>query len=248
MMKRPLLSVLVLPWAILAAASAAQAQVSRCADCHLSRQDGPNPSHVEAWARSVHRDVGCERCHDGNAGTFEPISAHQGILTSGNPRSPVHRRNLPATCGACHLGPLTAFQQSRHHQLLEAGRVPAPSCSTCHDDVEGRLLSPKALASECNTCHGPRGSAPRTDRAREVREQYEALRVVRQDLKLADALIKRVEERERRTRLRQAYDALQPALTRAIAAGHKFVYDEMKEHLARTEQRVQQLLTSLANR
>jgi hypothetical protein len=81
-----------------------------------------------------------------------------------------------------------------------------------------------------------------------VREQYEALRVVRQDLKLADALIKRVEERERRTRLRQAYDALQPALTRAIAAGHKFVYDEMKEHLARTEQRVQQLLTSLANR
>jgi hypothetical protein len=240
--------VLVLAWGILAAASAARAQVSRCADCHLSRQDAPNPSHVEAWSRSVHRDVGCERCHDGDSRTFEPIVAHQGILASGNPRSPVHRRNLPATCGACHLGPLTAFEQSRHHQVLQAGTLPAPSCATCHDDVEGLLLSAKALASECNACHGPRGGAPRADRAREVREQYEALRIVRQDLKLADSLIKRVEDRERRTRLRQAYDAVQAPLARAIAAGHKFVYDEMKEYLSRSEQRVQELLTSLANR
>ena len=37
-------------------------------------------------------------------------------------------------------------------------------------------------------------------------------------------------------------------LTRAIDAGHKFVYDDMKSHLTIAQQRIETLLASLANR
>jgi hypothetical protein len=65
--------------------------------------------------------VGCEKCHGGDATTFEPFLAHQGILNSMNPASPINRRNLSATCGTCHAGPFVAFQKSQHFALLNKG-------------------------------------------------------------------------------------------------------------------------------
>ena len=233
---------------LLAATAVTRAQDS-CADCHLTRLDTPFPSHVKAWASSVHRNTGCATCHRGETGTFDQSRAHRGILGSRNLNSPVHPRNLPTTCGSCHPGPLDSFRASRHYELLRANaKDKGPTCSTCHGDVDGRLLSPKAVASECNRCHGPRGSAPRTDRATQARDQYEALNVVRQELKLADSLIKRVEDRDRRTRLREAHNAVQTPLTRAIAAGHRFVYQDMNDYLAVAQRLVQDLLGSLVNR
>jgi hypothetical protein len=67
----------------------------------------------------------------------------------------------------------------------------------------------------------------------QVREQYEALTVVRQDVKLAESLIKRVDDRERRARLREAYSLIEAPLSRAIAAGHQFIYDDMRDYLER---------------
>ena len=67
-------------------------------------------------SRQVLRDVGCDSCHGGNPDTFESLRAHRGVLSSFNPSSPVHRTQLPATCGACHVGPYVNFQASRHRQ------------------------------------------------------------------------------------------------------------------------------------
>jgi hypothetical protein len=110
------------------------------------------------------------------------------------------------------------------------------------------VLSPKALASACNDCHGPHERAPRAQRVAEVREQYEALKAVRVQMKLAQALIKHVNDTKRRAVLMDAYRQAEVPLTRAIDAGHQFVYAELREHLVVARTRVEALLSNLANR
>jgi hypothetical protein len=253
-MNRRLGAILILALAASAVAIAtpavAQINQSRCADCHYANPTSPRQDHLQEWDRSPHsrNNVGCEKCHRGNPAEFEPFLAHRGVLNSSNIESPVNRRNLPTTCGACHVGPFVAFQDSRHYQLLQTGSNNGPTCSTCHGDTDGRLLSPKALASQCNQCHGPGEQAPRAERARQVRDQYEGLKVVREQMKLAQSLIRRVDNKTRRTELTQAYEQAQVPLTRAVNAGHKFVYDELREYLGVAQQRVEALLNRLANR
>lgn len=245
--------VVAISLASLTVATAAAAQIapqSGCADCHYASLDSPRQDHLVDWDRSPHarNDIGCEKCHGGNPKTFEASSAHMGILASADAKSPVNRRNLPTTCGACHTGPFVAFQDSTHYKLLQTGNNRGPTCSTCHGEVAGRVLSPKALASRCNECHGPGETAPRAERTRQVREQYEGLTVVREQMKLVQSLIKRVDDQKRRVALTNALEQAQVPLTRAVNAGHKFVYDDLRENLALAQKRVEALLSSLANR
>jgi hypothetical protein len=238
--------------AALAIAASASPQIppqSGCADCHVANPAAPRRDHLEAWDRSAHgrANIGCEKCHGGNPRTFDDLPAHAGIIRPSDPRSPVNRRNLPATCGACHRGPLAAFEDSRHYQLLTSGEHKGPTCSTRHGEVDGRVLSAKALASKCNDCHGPGEVAPRAERARQVREQYEQLAVVRQQMKQAQSLIKHVSDKKRRASLTQTYDQAQIPLTRAVDAGHRFNYSELQEYLSLAQQRVNALLSTLAN-
>ena len=244
------LSVLTLSTLAIATPVLAQLNQSRCADCHFANPTSPRQDHLQQWDRSPHsrNNVGCEKCHGGNPAEFESFLAHRDILVSSNPQSKVNRRNLPATCGGCHVGPFVAFQDSRHYQLLQTGSNDGPTCSTCHGDNDGRLLSAKALASQCNQCHGPGDQAPRAERARLVREQYEGLSAVREQMKLANSLIKRVDDKARRNELTQALEQAQVPLTRALNAGHKFVYDDLREYLATAQKRVEALLNRLANR
>jgi hypothetical protein len=227
-------------------AAPAEAQLSRstCADCHYSRPEAPAQDHLWNWEHSPHRtnNVGCERCHGGNASTFEPLQAHASILHASNPKSPVNRRNLPTTCGGCHIGPFVAFQDSRHYQLLEAGNQDGPTCSTCHETVSGRLLSPKALESRCASCHGVNEIAPRAGRAQMARRVYERLAALRLDLKAAQAGIRRISDPARRTALLDAYGQAEVPMTRAVNAGHRFVYDELLDYTAAAEKRVDALL------
>ena len=223
---------------------------SACADCHFADPRSPRRDHLESWDRSPHgrSSIGCEKCHGGDPRTFERLPAHSGIIDPIDLRSPVNPRKLPATCGTCHAGALAAFQGSRHYQLLQSGSRTGPTCSTCHGEVEGRVLSPKALASACNDCHGPGEEAPRAERAREVREQYEALTAVRNDMKLAQSLIKRIDDKARRASLTETYQQAAVPLQRAIDAGHQFVYEDLREYLAVARARVSVLLSTLANR
>jgi Cytochrome c554 and c-prime len=237
--------------ALLAVVPYTAAQPSnRCADCHYAQVHPPNPDHLLDWERSAHarNNVGCEKCHGGNAGVFEPFLAHVGVLDSTNHRSPVNRSNLPETCGRCHLGPSLAFQQSQHYLLLENGEDQGPTCSTCHDAVAGRLMSPKALESQCNECHGPRDVAPRADRAKRAREMYEALSAVRSQLKIAKQMIRKVGDKQRRADLLDLYAGAEAPVTRAVNAGHTFVYDELRTELATAQQRIDKLMASIGNR
>jgi hypothetical protein len=221
-----------------------------CADCHLATPEAPGREHVLTWDRSPHgrNAVSCSSCHGGNGGTFERSRAHRDMLGGGNRKSPLNLKNIPGTCGSCHVGPYVAFQESRHYALLQAGNDKAPTCVTCHGETDGRLLSAKALAGQCSDCHGPREMAPRADRVREVRELYTSVSLMREQMKLAGNLVKRINDQETRAVLQNQLEQAEVPLTRAVNAGHKFVYDELRTYLAQAQERVQALQDRLANR
>jgi hypothetical protein len=234
---------------ICATATPAASQQSRCADCHFSRPETARADHLSDWDHSAHsrNNVGCERCHGGDATTLEPLLAHRNILNSANPSSPVNRRNLPTTCGTCHTGPFVAFQKSQHFALLEKGDNRVPVCSTCHGEAGYRRPSARALETECAQCHGPNRSAPRPERAEAARTLYNALHESRDLMKSVRSLVNRVSDKSRRTQLEEAYQQAEVPLIEAVQAGHQFVYGELKERLSVARQRLEALLGQLAN-
>ena len=237
---------------------------SNCADCHFANMyeagevgeaspyysfDHFHVFHMSAWERSAHarNSVGCDSCHGGNAATFESFQAHRDILNSRNPASPANRRNLPATCGTCHIGQFVAFQKSKHYALLEEGNKEVPICSTCHGAVAAQLLSPKALENQCKKCHGEKKRFPRPDDPAHAREMLESILEVRMLLDEARSLIRRVQDEKRRTSLQDAYDQAEVPLIEAAAAGHSFVFDQLHERRDVARRRAQALLEELAN-
>lgn len=230
-------------------AAPAMSQQSRCADCHFANPRAPAGDHLTDWDRSAHsrNNVGCEKCHGGNAATFEPFAAHRGVLNSANPSSPVNSHSLPATCGKCHAGPFVAFQDSKHFALLEKGDMRVPVCSTCHGAVGSRRPSPRTLEAQCRQCHGANGVAPRAEYAEAARTLYDALSESRDLLKSTRSLVNRVSNRARRAELDQAYQQAEVPLIQAVQDGHTFVYDGLKERLSVARQRLEALLAQLAN-
>jgi hypothetical protein len=245
--------VVLLPALVLALAAAvpgeAQLEQSRCADCHFANASADWRWHLAEWDHSPHgrTGVGCERCHGGDPSTFESFRAHQGMLSSRNPASPVHPMNLPRTCGACHPGPFSAFQKSKHYELLREGGRDAPTCASCHGEVGAYLLSPKALFAECSGCHGPGKVAPNSDLPAEGRLVLTSVREVRESLDQARKLIRRVSEKERRARLELELEDAHVPLTEAVNSAHMFVFEPMRERLEMARKRAELLLEELAN-
>lgn len=230
-------------------ASAAMAQSSKCADCHFANPDAPRRGHLSDWDRSAHgrQNIGCERCHGGNATSFEKLVAHKGIVGAGDRKSPVHRASLPTTCGTCHAGQLMEFQKSKHFQLLKADDKRGPTCATCHEDVGDTLLSPKALEGQCNACHGPGKTAPRPERAANARLMLENVREARSQLKQARDLIKQVKDASRKARLSQEAEMVALELKFAVEAGHSFVYDGLQQRVGRARTKLAALFDGLTN-
>jgi hypothetical protein len=243
-MSRYLIAAAIAAALVAAPAEAQLAPKSACGDCHFARPEAPARDHLLDWSTSPHgrNNVGCEKCHGGNPFTFESLPAHAAILRADNLKSPVNRRNLPTTCGKCHVGPFVAFQNSRHYELLESGTEYGPTCSTCHETVGGRLLSAKALEARCRSCHGLDEIAPRAGRPQMARQIYEQLAAVRLDFKAAQGAIKKVRDPAQRAVLLDAYGQAEVPLIRAVNAGHQFVYDDLREYTALAQKRVDALL------
>jgi hypothetical protein len=173
--------------------------------------------------------------------------AHQDVLSRGNPASPVHRANIPQTCGSCHRGPYTNFQESQHFQLLNDGNRRVPVCVTCHGDVGARLLSPAGLERTCDSCHGEDAVAPRPGRAADARLLFEGAVEVRESLAAALHLIERIEDSDRRSELEETYRQAEVPLIQARQAGHRFVFDALEERLGVARQRTANLLSRIVN-
>ncbi len=82
------------------------------------------------------------------------------IWPASDPRSRIHKENVPKTCGKCHIGVEEVYRKSIHGRLLEAGDTRGPVCVTCHS--AHRIIPPgdvafKAMSDEyCGQCHEDR--------------------------------------------------------------------------------------------
>jgi hypothetical protein len=247
---RTVLAALVVASALWASAAAAQGlSQSRCADCHFANPGATSAAHLSEWDTGPHgrRSVGCESCHGGDPKSFEPFVAHQGILARVNPASPVHRSNMPKTCGTCHAGPFVNFQKSKHYELLRAGDRDVPTCATCHGEAAGVRLSPRALESRCSQCHGAGKVAPRPEFAANGRLALEGLRETRQMLRDARRAIERVKDPVRRKALEEDARNAEVPLIEATQAGHAFVYDQLEDRLQTARSRIAALFERLTN-
>lgn len=245
------MAVITFVFALMAPGGAsAQLHRSLCADCHFANGGGPDPRHLTEWETSAHAraDVGCEACHGGNPGTVENSLAHRTMVRGRGPESPLHPTNLPRTCGRCHAGPYVEFQKSRHDALLRGGASDGPTCSTCHGNTATYLLGPKALESQCNSCHGAGRKAPRAEYASNARVLLSGVRDVRALLNTAKPLIRHVKDTAARDALQYAYDQAVVPLTEAVEGGHAFVFDNAEQRLAVARMRAEALLERLANR
>ena len=84
------------------------------------------------------------------------------ILPADSAESSVNRRNIPATCGRCHVGIVEVYDQSAHGVALATGRRnatghQAPVCVDCHS-AHGivRADQPQwflSVVDECGSCH-----------------------------------------------------------------------------------------------
>jgi hypothetical protein len=234
---------------VLGISAPAIGQSSRCADCHFASPFAPNASHLTTWDRSPHgrAGVGCDSCHGGDSSTFEQFLAHRGILHSTVSSSPVNPLNLPATCGSCHAGPYVAFQDSWHFRMQRAGDARAPTCSTCHGEVLAYRLSPKELGKQCAACHGPKGIAPRPDRAEDARLLLEDISGARRQLADARALIRKTVEKSRRAALEEAARQAEVPLAEATQNIHRFVFDAARDRLDVARYRIGMLVGNLTS-
>jgi hypothetical protein len=228
---------------------AVAAETSRCADCHFANPDSTPNGHLSAWDRSAHgrAEVGCESCHGGDASTFEKIRAHADIVPSRRPTSPLNRANLPTTCGKCHVGPFVAFQKSRHYTLLREGDERVPTCITCHDEVGANRPSPRALEAQCRSCHGPNKPVERISFPPEARLAIEDIREVRQQLKEAKSLIRKVADEGRRKTLEDAAQQAEVPIIQGTQGAHAFEFSDLKERLGVARERLEALQKQLAN-
>ena len=159
----------------------------------------------------------------------------------------MYRSNIPSTCGACHAGPFVAFQKSRHLALLKGGNLDVPTCVTCHGSAGENRPSPKALESDCRSCHRADRPGGHPEHPALGRRMLEGVRETRAQLNDARRLIGRVSDKARRSRLEASAQQVDVPLVQATQAGHAFVYDDLEERLDTARGRLAALFEELAN-
>ena len=143
------------PWAT--TASAAKPEES-CVDSHNNEifrgQNKKIYDYFQEWKGSAHDLAGlsCTACHNGDPAKATKEEAHVGIVPQSDPASPFYYKNIPKTCGGCHLPVLERFAKSRHfEQLKTTGR--GPNCITCHGALNARVYATTIVQRACSNCH-----------------------------------------------------------------------------------------------
>src|SRR6516162_5873628 len=133
-----------------------------CGACHGKQMvmagSGVSSAPFTSYEQSVHgkavaggsdKAAVCTDCH----GTHE-------ILAAANPKSPIAKSNVPATCAKCHESIQHEYAQSIHGQAMARGNWQAPVCTDCHGihTIKAPKDPNSAVASEnvqntCGSCH-----------------------------------------------------------------------------------------------
>lgn len=141
------------------------AQAKICMDCHADTRmtarhpEMPNVLLIRAYADSVH---GRAMAKSGLAVAASCTACHgtHSLRPADDPASPVHRLQVAETCGRCHQGILTEYQDSVHAAALARGAKDAPTCTSCHGEhtiaapaEASSRVAPRNIPKTCGGCH-----------------------------------------------------------------------------------------------
>lgn len=128
---------------------------NQCVACHEVEDLSISLGHsMGEWRASAHArgGVGCEKCHGGDASSKDAKAAHNGVLSSSDPKSMVNIHNLSATCGSCHEEQYNAYKGTVHAKEVKHD-ADAATCLTCHGSMATSYPSPRELNTRCSVCH-----------------------------------------------------------------------------------------------
>jgi len=136
--------------------------VQLCGGCHLKHKS-PTPAgfeskeHIDAYLDSTHGRAITQRGLI-VAATCADCHGMHDVRPAADPKSKVHRDNVPATCGKCHIGVMDDYEKSIHGKLLAEGDERAPTCTDCHTahhitKAFGDDIFLTAVVTECGECH-----------------------------------------------------------------------------------------------
>ena len=130
-----------------------------CGECHVeATRAGPRqgPAVAAMFADSIHGRL-LARGDTKIAPTCATCHRSHDVRATNETESPVHRLNVPMTCGTCHTGIEGDFRESIHGSQLAAGNSQAPNCASCHSAHQIRRTDTEqhqiAAVEQCGTCH-----------------------------------------------------------------------------------------------
>lgn len=132
-----------------------------CGKCHSNaklaeKHNIPIPKAYQTYMQSIH-GVGLSKVGLLFSATCNDCHGTHDIQPIQDPRSTINPKNLPNTCGKCHLGILEEYKRSIHGKLWEDGSPQAPVCNNCHRSHALPEVTTKQfeLASirACGDCH-----------------------------------------------------------------------------------------------
>jgi len=161
-----------------------------CESCHLDNPDvrkrvGPSAGFIAAYEQSVHGKAlqkgnesaaTCSNCH----------GAHD-MQKGSDPRSLVHKMNVPQTCGQCHADVKKTYEESVHGKAVLRGSKDSPVCTDCHGehqilsptDPRSRVAAGNVSAQVCAVCHNSLALTQRyglpSDRFKTFQDSYHGL-------------------------------------------------------------------------
>ena len=115
---------LLLP-ALLFPGWAAAEENNSCENCHRDPDflvtNKQLYEYFQEWSGSIHRQEGvtCDDCHGGDPRAPGKKQAHGEGVSSSDPSSGIHYKNVPDTCGTCHDEIWEGFRESNHFEHVE---------------------------------------------------------------------------------------------------------------------------------
>ena len=135
-------------------------QPETCGTCHFSRVNGKKgQGFVQGFLQSTH-GMALSKSGLANSATCTTCHSSHAVKRTADPSSPMHRRQVPNTCGQCHAGILKDYLEGVHGQDFAKGVRDVPVCTDCHG--EHQILSPQdkqskvystQVALTCAKCH-----------------------------------------------------------------------------------------------
>lgn len=140
-----------------------------CGSCHSDiRLMNPYgiPTDQLAQYRTSHHGEALFGKGDADVATCADCHHAHGVLSAGDPRSPVYPKNVPETCGSCHSDSdkmsshglesdqAELYGKSIHAEmLLEKGDLSAPTCVVCHGNHGAVPPGFARVELVCGKCH-----------------------------------------------------------------------------------------------